>query len=95
MTEKDVHKCLISNGFYPMVLVLKELEKQDRFEECKFILDAMNSYKERFNVEYDTFHSDKLEKEYFSYYKESHFLELAKNNVNYYMSDIRNRLNLK
>ena len=94
MTENDVHKCLISNGFYPMVLVLKELEKQERFEECKFILDAMNSYKERFNVEHDTFHSKKLEEEYFSYYKEYHFLELAKNNVNYYIKDIKNRLKL-
>lgn len=94
MTENDLHKCLLAHGFYPMVLVLRELEKQERFEECTIILDAMNSYKERYNVEYDTFYSKKLEEEYFSYYKEYRFLELAKSNVEYYIKDIKNRLKL-
>jgi len=31
MTENNIHKCLISHGFFPMTLILKELEKENRF----------------------------------------------------------------
>lgn len=94
MKENDVHKCLLSYGFYPMTLVLKELEGREEFEKCKNILDAMNSYKERFNVQYDTYCSDNLKKEYFSYFQEKNIKELAKSNVDYYIKDIKNRLKL-
>lgn len=96
MTEKDVHKCLISFGFYPMTLILKELEQDNRFEECKIILEAMNSYREKFKIvtEYiPTKWSKKFEEEYYSYFK-TEDKSLVDNAINYYTKDIKNRLKL-
>lgn len=74
MHEIDIHKCLISYGFYPMTLVLKELEKEEKYEECDTIFNAMTSFKEKFKiVEYNTptSWSKDFEKEYLSYFKKT------------------------
>lgn len=96
MKERDVYRCLLSYGFYPMTLVLKDLEKEDRFEECNFILEAMNSYKEKIKlddiVEISTKWSEDYKKEYYTYFGWE--IELIENNLNYYIKDIKNRLKL-
>lgn len=99
MTENDIHKCLISYGFFPMSLVLKELEKENRFEECSEILKAMLSYRERFKIVEDdipTQWSEEFEKEYYSYFKklDTKGELLARGNTDYYLRDIKNRLKL-
>lgn len=94
MTENDIHKCLISYGFFPMTLILKELEKDNRFLECEVILKSMLSYREKFTiVEYDvpTQWSEEFEKQYYSYF-DNHYL--VKENMTYYLKDIRSRLKL-
>lgn len=94
MTEKDIHKCLISYGFYPLTLILKELEHKNRFEECSIILNAMMSYRERFKlVEEDipTKWSEEFKKEYYSYFSNH---PLVDNNVELFLQDIRKRLAL-
>ena len=99
MTKNDIQKCLLSYGFYPMTLVLKELEAQDRFEKCKEILDAMQDYRIRFSIVEDnipTKWSKAFEKEYFSYFKnlDKNGELLAKGNLRGYIKDIKNRLEL-
>lgn len=99
MTENDIHKCLISYGFFPMTLVLKELEQENRFEECNIILKAMLSYRERFKIVEDdipTQWSEDFEKEYYSYFKklDDKGELLARGNTDYYLRDIKNRLKL-
>lgn len=99
MTENDIHKCLISHGFYPMTLILKELEKENRFYECNEILKAMLSYRERFKIVEDyipTQWSKEFEKEYFSYFKNvgDDGELLTKGNLEYYVKDIKVRLEL-
>ena len=99
MTELDVHKCLISYGFFPMTLILKELESQDRFEECDIILKSMISYRERFKIVEDdvpTIWSQDFEIKYYSYFEkvDCNGVLLAKNNMDYYLSDISSRLKL-
>lgn len=99
MQETDVHKCLISYGFYPMTLIIKSLEEDNRFEECAIILDAMLSYRKRFSIvedEIPTRWSKDFEKEYLSLFKtvsESGRL-LIEDNLEYYLKDIRQRLKL-
>ena len=97
MTENDVHKCLIAYRFFPMTLILKDLEKDNQFEKCKIILDAMVSYIQRFKVVEDdipTQWSKEFEEEYYSYFKkiDSNGVLLAKGNIDYYLSDIKKRL---
>ena len=100
MTENDVHKCLISYGFYPMTLIIKELEQQDRFEECLIIHSAMLVYRKRFTIVEDdipTRWSEEFEKEYFSMFKvvsDSGRL-LIEDNLEYYLKDIKRRLDIK
>ncbi len=94
MTENDIHKCLISYGFYPMTLILKELEKENRFEECNEILKAMLSYRKRFTIVEDdipTRWSKEFEKQYYSYFNNH---PLVSSNMDYYLKDIRDRLKL-
>lgn len=94
MTEKDIHKCLISFGFYPMTLILKELEEQQRFEDCSIILNAMNSYRKRFYIVEDdipTKWSEEFKKEYYSYFSNH---PLVDNNMEYYLGEIKIRLAL-
>jgi hypothetical protein len=94
MTENDIHKCLISHGFYPMTLILKELEKENRFLECEVIFKAMLSYREKFKIVKDdipTQWSEEFEKQYYSYFN-NHYL--VKENIPYYLKDIRSRLKL-
>ena len=99
MTENDIHKCLMSFGFYPFTLILKELEEQQRFEECDVILNAMNSYRNRFKIVTDdipTKWSKEFEDEYFSYFKklDSEGQLIARENVKWYLGEIRKRLEL-
>lgn len=99
MDKNSIQKCLLSYGFYPMTLILKELEAQDRFEECKEILDAMQDYRQRFSIVEDdipTKWSEEFEKEYFSYFKnlDEHEELLIKSCLSYYIKDIKGRLNL-
>ena len=94
MTERDIHKCLISFGFYPMTLILKELEGHQRFEECSIILNAMNSYRKRFYIVEDdipTKWSEEFKKEYYSYFSNH---PLVDDNIEFYLDDIRKRLAL-
>jgi hypothetical protein len=98
-TENEIHKVIISYGFYPMTLVLKDLEEREMFEECALILNAMKSYRDKFKIvtdEIPTKWTLEFEKEYFSYFKkvdESGKL-IAKENLNYYLKDIYKRLEL-
>ena len=99
MIELDVHKCLISYGFFPFTLILKELEQDNKFEECSIILNAMKSYRERFKIVEDTIPtqwSKKFEEEYYSYFKnlDANGELIAKENVKYYCKDIKQRLKL-
>lgn len=96
MTEKEIHKCLISTGFYPMTVVLKDLEKQNRFEECAIILNAMKSYREKYKIvtdEIPTKWSEDFQKEYYSYFNTSD-RDLIDDIVSYHVKDIENRLKL-
>lgn len=97
MKENDIHKCLISFGFFPMTLILKELEKEDRFEECNSILNAMTAYREKFSIVEDdipTKWSEFFEKEYYSYFSklDSNGGLLAKSNIKYILKEIKERL---
>lgn len=100
MTENDIHKCLISYGFFPMTIILKELEDKEDYETCALILKSMNVYRERFKLVTDdipTQWSKEFEKEYYNYFKKinSEGELLAKNNMEYYLKDIKERLNIK
>ena len=99
MTENDIHKCLLSYGIYPMTLILKELEEENRFETCAFILKAVLSYRVKYPIIEDdipTQWSEDFEKEYYSYFKalspEGNLL--ARENMEYYLKDIKKRLQL-
>ena len=97
MTENDIHKCLVSYGFFPMTLILKELESENKFEDCALILKSMISYRERFKLVEDnipTKWSEKFEEEYYSYFKNLDVKGelLAKGNMEYYIKDIKKRL---
>ena len=97
MQENNIHKCLISFGFFPMTLILKELESEDRFEECISILNAMNTYRKKFNIVEDdipTKWSESFEKEYYSYFSKLDINGelLAKSNMEYYLKEIKKRL---
>jgi len=99
MTQNDIQKCLVSYGFYPMTLVLKELEVQNRFEECSEILNAMQDYRIRFSIVEDnilTQWSEEFEKEYLSYFKNVGDDDrlLIESNLKYYIKDIKSRLSL-
>ena len=99
MTELDVHKCLFSYGTYPMTIILHHLEVEDRFEDCKLILESMNSYRARFKhvtEELPTKWSKEFEKEYFSYFKKMNEEGqlIARENLEYYVRDIKQRLKL-
>lgn len=99
MEENNIHKCLISYGFFPFTIILKELEEQDRFEECGIILRAMTSYRKKFKLVEDdipTKWSDSFENEYYSYFKkiDENGILLAKSNILYYLKDIKQRLKL-
>lgn len=98
-TENDVQKCLLSYGFFSMTKILKELEEEDRFEECQAILDAMINFKERFIVFKDRLPlqwSEKMEQEYYKYF--SNLTDegelVAKQNLEWYLKDIKKRLKL-
>lgn len=96
MTEIAITKCLASYGFYPFTIILRELEQQDRFEECAKILEVMNAYRERFSIVEDdipTQWSEKFEQEYFSYFKFEN-RERMEMNVKDYILDIKNRIKL-
>lgn len=99
MTELDIHKCLISYGFFPMTLILKKLEEAERYEDCDIIINAMISYRERFKLVTDdipTKWSVEFEKDYYSYFKkaDSNGLLLAKQNIDFYIKDIEKRLSI-
>lgn len=99
MIEEDIHKCILSYGFFTLTLILKELEEQDRYEECNTILKAMISYRERFKIikeEIPTRWSEDFEKEYYSYFKklDSNGELLARGNMEGYLLDIKKRLQL-
>lgn len=99
MTTNDVQKCLISYGFFPMTLVLRELELAERFEECKIILGAMLDYRKRFTIvseDIPTQYSKEFEQEYFSYFSklDDKYELIAKSNLEYYVGDIKKRLQL-
>ena len=99
MLENEIHKCLIYFGFFPMTLIIKELEYQEKFEECCQILNAMNTYRKRFTIVEDdipTQWSEKFEKEYYSYFKklDDNGELLAKGNMNYYLKEIKQKLKL-
>ena len=97
MTEKDVHKCLISTGFYPMTIILQILEKENRFEECVFILESMNSYREKYKIvadEIPTQWSEEFRNQHYRFFKNAD-KSLIDNSVDYYVKDIKNRLKLK
>ena len=99
MTELDVHKCLISYGFFPFTLILKDLEKDSRFEECSTILNAMNSYRQRFKIVEETIPtqwSKEFEDEYYSYFTklDENLQLIAKSNIQWYLKDIKQRLKL-
>lgn len=96
MTEIAITKCLASYGFYPFTIILRELEQQDRFEECARILEVMNAYRERFSIVEDdipTQWSEKFEEEYYGYFKAVN-RERMKSNVEEYIKDIKNRIKL-
>lgn len=99
MKELDVHKCLISHGFFPMTKVLKKLEKDERYEDCDIILKSMLSYREKFHLVEDhipTKWSQDFEDLYFSYFEkvdETGKLT-AKGNLKFYVDDIKKRLQL-
>lgn len=100
MTENDIQKCLLSYGFFPMTLILKELEENEFFEECLLILNSMNNYRERFKIVEEcipTKYSKEFEKEYYSYFKkiDDNGVLLAKENIKYYLKEIKIKLNLK
>jgi hypothetical protein len=97
--ENDIHKCLVSYGFFPMTLILKELEEEENYEMCDVILKCMNTFSSRFKVigdEVPTQWSQEFEDEYYGYFKNlnSEGELLAKDNIIYYLQDIRKRLNL-
>jgi len=96
MEEVEIHRCLISHGFYPMTLVLKELESVNRFEDCSYIYKAMISFKEKYNL-FDyavpTRWSEEFEKFYFNYFSAAN-KELVESNLQYYIKDIKERLRL-
>jgi len=97
LTENDIHKCLLSYGIYPMTLILKELETENRFEACAFILKAVLSYRAKYvNIIDDipTQWSEDFEKEYYDYFKSDEHREIAKSNLEYYIKDIKKRLGL-
>lgn len=96
MTDTNIHKCLVSYGFFPMTLILKELESIDEFEKCSVILSGMVSYREKFKIVEDygpTSWSEDFEKEYYSLFKKN--ADIAKNNMEFYLNDIKKRLCLK
>lgn len=96
MTDTNIHKCLVSYGFFPMTLILKELESIDEFEKCSVILSGMVSYREKFKIVEDsipTSWSEEFEKEYYSLFKNN--ADIARNNMEFYLDDIKKRLCLK
>jgi len=100
MTELEIHKCLLSYGFYPMTLVLDQLESIEDYETCDKILKAMISYREKYKlVEEDipTKWSKEFEKQYLSYYKnvDSDGQLLIIGNLEYYLNDIKKILDIK
>lgn len=99
MTELDVHKCLLSYGFFPMTKVLKKLEKDERYEDCDVILKSMITYREKYKLVEDyipTKWSQEFEYLYFSYFEKVDETEklIAKGNLKYYIDDIKKRLQL-
>lgn len=98
-TENDVQKCLLSYGFFSMTKILKELEEEDRFEECQAILDAMIAFKDRFSFFKEKLPlqwSEKLEQEYYNYFEKltDEGELLAKKNLEGYLKEIKKRLKL-
>jgi hypothetical protein len=99
MTEMDVHKCLCSYGVFPMTKVLKKLEKEERFEDCNFILKSMISYREKYHLIKDdipTKWSREFEDLYFSYFEKVDETAklIAKGNLMYHICDIEKRLGI-
>jgi methenyltetrahydromethanopterin cyclohydrolase len=97
MTENDVHKCLMSYGVFPMTTILKELEEQNRFEECHIIHSSILSYINRYPSivgHIKTQWSKDFEKEYYAYFKNEEYKQIAKENLEWYLKDIKKRLQL-
>jgi hypothetical protein len=98
-SELDVHKCLLSYGFFPMLLILREKELKEEYLICAKIKNAIISFKENhpfLGEEYKTKYTEEIEKEYYSYFKRLTFEGelLAKKNIVYYLKDIKQRLNI-
>ena len=83
-----------------MTLILKDLEKQERYKECAVIVEAMKSFIIKFNNLPNTTPtkwSKEFEERYYSYFYigGKDFSWLVTETLKYIKRDINNRLNLK
>jgi hypothetical protein len=96
MIENDIHKLLLSYGMLPMLSVLKELEVKEDYSNCVIIRDAVNSFKSRFSFVFSPEKEIQTEEEYLAYYEniKTGCSKIAKSNMQYYISDIKEKLKL-
>ena len=97
MTEKSIHQAIVSFGILPMTLVLKQLEYEQRFEECLEIKNAIEAFNKRFSYyNHPTQYSEELEKEYYEAMGEltKTDCKIAKGNMEYYIREINKKLEL-
>lgn len=99
MTERDIHKCILSYGVLAMTAVINTLERFERYEECNVLKLALQSFFAQFpNLGYTqvTKYTKQLEDEYYKNLGELTKTDcsITRENLYYYIEEIFLKLDL-
>lgn len=99
MIETEIHKCILSYGMIPMSKIIYELELEERYEECAVIFNAFNSFLAQYPAiinESWRKYSQQVEDEWIENIKKVTNTDgsIARDNLKYYLKDIKERLKL-
>ena len=101
MEEKEIHKCCLSYGYFSILLLIRELEEEENYLACSYLLRGLKSFIEKYAFlceTWETRYSEELEKNYYKAFKDlvpnGKGGKIAKQNMSYYLKDIKKRLGI-
>ncbi len=81
---------ILKYGFFTHIHLLNKLEKQERFEDCKIIIDIINEFNEKYSpIEVVNFDLEDYQQEF---WKKGLSGEIAKKNLWYYSEQLEKEL---